>query len=167
MNRRGSLFDLIYLTIAAVALVIGIILIYYVGNQIHAGLPTDLLNGGPNGAASDPFIAFGNLNSNLDALVVFFVIAGGIGSAILARQVNENPAYWLVGIIFIACMNVVWMAMHDALVQFLSSPQLAATANHFPFITILVTYLPLWFLILSIIIAWATWGKPQNQYWYN
>lgn len=143
--KRGfsdGIFWGIFLLIAGIVIVVGMIVITQVNNAIQA---TEL-NDTAKGIVSD---FAGDFPGMFDALFVMFFIALLLGSMVLSLFVDTNPALFAVGFIVFILVLVLGGFFSNAFIDFAEDDTISMYANQFPmtlfifnnFVLILVGYL--------------------------
>jgi hypothetical protein len=158
-THKGTIYDMLFLSVMLVMVMSGIVIVYYTFNQIHAGLQSAGLTPTELQPSENALEAIANWNS----LLLFVYIGAGIGSVISAFAVRTHPIFFLAFLLIQVLTIALTPIYQDIYTAISSNPTLNTTATTvFPAYGQIMDYLPVITLILSCVIALAMFAIPTG-----
>lgn len=163
-RKRGNVEDIVWVIAILFAVVIVLVIIYYIWNQISPEITTSLTEAIPAGETSYNISTTSNQVSgtilSFNALIPFFLV-GLIGFVLIsAMMIQSHPAFFFIALgllgIFIV-LSVVFSNFYQTLSE---TSELSSTAASFNIAGLIMKKLPYVVLIIAAIVFIVLWAKP-------
>jgi len=151
-NRKGDMFDLIYV----LPMLLGIAIVLFMGAYLTNILHTELgAMGLDTSGTASAITAFGIL----DYMVPMFFISTLIATIILAWYIETNPLFFGVAMIFWIIATILAAVQSDVFVNFAETAAIAPTSATFTVTMFMMRNLPVFIVIGISAVAIVLYGK--------
>jgi len=164
-NSKGTVMDLMYLTLVFLVVGIMILVAMYAADQIFPELESTFGNGTASEVVHTSEQAFGTLDY-IFLFVYFALCATPIFFAVLVRN---HPIFFVVNLIVIVVFFLILPALSNVMYEFWSMDEFAVYAYGgggtftFPIMTRIFQYLPLITISISVILMIAMFSKRTTS----
>jgi hypothetical protein len=148
------------LMVAFICVAIGFVITSFIWNTIYT--PINNVIGSTNPTSATVLTNTGSMVNLGDGILMMVIIFIGIAEIASAFTIRTHPVFFVIMII----MNVVLIMLSDILANvfatFANTSTFASTMTTFPYITVVISNLPLVCTVLSAVIAIVTYSQGRQ-----
>lgn len=160
MNRRGSMIDVLVLTISLFALIIGLIVALAISNGVNTGIQqTESIN--------ETYKAqFQSLDTRMprivDGMFLTVYIFLSLGAIVGAWFIDTAKFFMVFSIIILAVIVVISMALSNAYDEVRQQPLLDTYFGELTFIPFIMRNFVIGIMVVAFAVLIALYGKPSG-----
>ena len=157
MNKKGSIFDVLFVAIAIFIISIVIILCHTLLTNFFDKAPDGTINKDYEDEMLDNYKQF-------DYMVASFVIGSFLFVLVGAYLLNTHPVFLIAGIFFLMLSVFVSAIISNTFGAFVENSQIVSSANVFPITTTIMQYLPIEIMLLGFGVLIVLFIKKDDGY---
>lgn len=153
---KGSIFDIIFLSVMFVVIASGLIITHYVFSQTRAELVAENFTAGELAMTDNALGAMADWN----VIFLFLLVGSSMATVVSAFAVRSHPIFFIV--FFLVQVVAVYLAtpLQAVYTTITADPTMNASVALFPWITTTVSNLPLLTLAFSALVALVMFALP-------